>query len=416
MAHSSRTQSSIRLTDTPLTAEIARVLDALEGSDADVSEAISLPPECYTSEEWFRFERRAVFDNDWVCLGHHSLIPKPGDYYTISMNDDPLIVQRKKDGTVQVMSGVCAHRGYALGEARGNTETFTCPFHGWSYDQDGTLTSAPEMDGTLPFEELRKTACLPRIRTEVWNGFVFMNMSGDARPLTPRLKRLSKEVENHHMADLVSPPLVQWANNPWNWKFMQENAIEPHHTWYLHKGPHDFAPSRLAYFFDWDDNDDGAIFHPTGFTVKDGGFNIANKALMPTIKTLNDTERQRVMFATVAPNLFFGAQPDCVFFYIIDPTSANMLTLHVGILVPRETTLLPDFNLLVKATVDGVAVFNEQDTVANTKTHLGLKSRFAPRTRYAPKEKTLAQFNRWLINRYRAYGDTLRGGRRKAAE
>ena len=43
---------------------------------------------------------------------------------------------------------------------------------------------------------------------------------------------------------------------------MQENAVEPHHTWFVHKGPHDFAPSRLASFVEWDDDDDGAVYHP----------------------------------------------------------------------------------------------------------------------------------------------------------
>lgn len=403
------------LPDVPLTPTLLEILNSLEPSAREVDEAISLPPACYTSEEWFEFERRAVFDREWVCLGHASLIPKPGDYYSITMNDDPLLVLRAKDGSVRVMSAVCQHRGHVLGDARGNTDTFTCPFHGWSYDLDGRLVSAPEMEGTLPFEELQKKACLPVIRTEVWNGFVFMNMDGKAPPLAPRLKRLTEEVKNHHMADLVTPPLVEWPNAPWNWKFMQENAIEPHHTWYLHKGPHDFAPSRLASFFEWDETDDGAVFHPTGFIEKDGGFNIANKALMPIIKTLTDKERQRVMFATVPPNLFFGAQPDCVFFYVICPQGANKLTLQVGILVPRETTHHPNFNMLVKATVDGVAVYNDQDTVANTRTHQGLRSRFAARTRYAPKEKTLPQFNRWLIKRYKAYGDELMAKQRRAA-
>lgn len=402
------------LPDLPLTPHLREILAALDPSAQGVDKAISLPPDCYTSEEWFEFEKRAIFDRDWVCLGHHSLIPKPGDYYSITMNDDPLLVLRGKDGEVRVMSAVCAHRGPVLGEARGNTDVFTCPFHGWSYNVDGELVSAPEMDATLPFEELQKKACLPQIRTEVWNGFIFMNMDGQARPLASRLKRLSKEVENHHLADLVTPPLVEWADNPWNWKFMQENAIEPYHTWYLHKGPHDFAPSRLASFDEWLEDDDGAIYHPTGFVELDGGFNIANKCLMPVIKTLTEKERKRVMFATVAPNLFFGAQPDCVFFYVICPQGANSLTLQVGALVPKETMRLPDFDMRFGATVEGVSVFNDQDTVANTLTHKGLRSRFAGRTRYAPKEETLSQFNRWLVKRYKSYGDDLSGMKRAA--
>jgi hypothetical protein len=256
-------------------------------------------------------------------------------------------------------------------------------------------------------EELRRTQCLPSLRSEIWNGFIFVNFDGAAAPLGPRLKVLSEEVKNHHMADLVAPPTVDWKGNPWNWKFMQENALEPYHTHYLHSGPHDFAPSRLASFFEWDEADDGAIFHPTGFLHVDGGFNVSARCLMPAIPTLTLEERQRVMFAAVMPNLFFGAQPDCVFFYLILPESPGSITLRVGLLTTIDNLSLPTAPLLLKGTVDGISVYNDQDVVANTLTHQGLKSRFAPRTRYAPKEKTLAQINTWLVKRYKAYADSL---------
>src|SRR6185437_12751954 len=165
-----------------------------------------------------------------------SFIPGPGDYFSITILDEPLLVVRGKDGVIRVLSAVCRHRGHVLGEAKGNAEGFTCPFHGWSYDLEGTLTSAPEMKGTLPFEELKRTQCLPSLRTEIWNGFIFVNFDGEAAPLGPRLKVLSDQVKNHDMANLIAPPTVDWTGNPWNWKFMQENALEPYHTHYLHAG------------------------------------------------------------------------------------------------------------------------------------------------------------------------------------
>jgi nitrite reductase/ring-hydroxylating ferredoxin subunit len=329
------------------------------------------------------------------------------------MNGDPLLVLRGADGGVRVMSAVCAHRGYVLGEERGNAKTFTCPFHGWSYSDEGRLLSAPEMEGTLAFEQLVSNHCLPVLRTEVWNGFVFVNMDGKAAPLAPRLKVIGAEIANHHMSDMVAVPEVEWRDNPWNWKFMHENAIEPHHTWYLHKGVHDFAPSRLAKFYDWRDDDDGAVFHPTGFVVLDGAFNAAHKCLFPVIPTLTEIERRRVMFCVVPPNLFFGAVPDCVFYYCLSPQGANLVTIRVGVLLPKDSLNVPNFDLKLKETVNGVAIYNDQDTVANLKTHQGLRSRFAPRAPFAPKERTLAQFNTWLVKRYRAYAAEIEARERR---
>jgi phenylpropionate dioxygenase-like ring-hydroxylating dioxygenase large terminal subunit len=395
------------LPDVQLTPFIRDILSRIGASAGSVAEAVSLPPECYTSDEWFEFERRAIFDREWLALGHTSFIPNPGDYFSISINGEPLLVVRGKDGVIRVLSAVCRHRGHVLGAASGNADSFTCPFHGWSYDLQGALTSAPEMNGTLPFDELRRTQCLPSLRSDVWNGFIFVNFDGKAAPLGPRLKVLSEQVRNHDIANLVAPPTVDWKGNPWNWKFMQENALEPYHTHYLHSGPHDFAPSRLASFFDWDEADDGAVFHPTGFVHPDGGFNASARSLMPVIPTLTLAERQRVMFAAVLPNLFFGAQPDCVFFYLIMPESAGSITLRVGLLTTPANLSLPTAPLLLKSTVDGISIYNDQDTVANTLTHQGLQSRYANRTRYAPKEKTLAQINTWLVKRYNAYADSL---------
>jgi len=402
------------LPDMPITPEIRAVLDHIAPSAGDVGSAITMPSTCYTSESWFEFERRAIFDREWMALGHQGLIPKTGDYFSITINNEPLLVVRGEDGTIRVMSAVCRHRAHVLGEAAGNTRAFTCPFHGWSYDLAGALVSAPEMEGTLPLEELRKSACLPVMRSEIWNGFIFVNFDGRADPLGTRLKVLTAEVANHHMADMVSIPTIDLPENPWNWKFMQENAIEPYHTHYLHQGPHDFAPSSLASFFEWDDADDGAIFHPTGFIAPDSAFNISTKCLMPVIETLTERERQRIMFASVPPNLFFGAQPDCVFFLLIVPKSAGRIVLRVGILVPFGTTEMSTFDLAIKGTIDGISIFNDADTLANTSSHKGLGSRFAPRSRYAPKEKTLAQFNTWLIKRYRRYMEELAGNQEAA--
>ena len=397
-----------------LSESILDILSQLDSSTGDVKDAITMPPEVYTSEDWFEFEKRAIFDREWVCVGHTGLIPEKGDYVSITFNDDPLLVLRDKEDNIRVMSAACPHRGTVLGEDRGNVKnTFACPMHAWTFDLKGNLQSAPEMEEHASLDELRKDHCLPILRTEIWNGFIFINLDGEAKPLAPRLKRLSAEIANHHLDEMGAVPTIDWADNPWNWKYMHENAIEPYHTRYLHKGVHDFAPSKLATFAEWDDADDGAIYHPTGFLELDGNFNATYKSLYPTIETLTENERKRVMFACVMPNLFFGAVPDGLLYYIILPQGANEITLRVGFLYPKSTMELPDFYKILPDVVDGLSIYNDQDVEANILVHRGLKSRFANRGRYAPKEKTLPQFNQWLIKRYREYADGLKSGSQK---
>ncbi|MGH7906367.1 MAG: aromatic ring-hydroxylating oxygenase subunit alpha [Candidatus Binataceae bacterium] len=406
---------SVPLGDIELTPHLSGLLAGLDASAREHNQALSLPKECYTSAEWFEFEKRAVYDREWVCVAHTGSIPNGGDYVRIIINDDPMLVLRDHDGAIRVMSAVCPHRGRVLGEDHGNCERLVCGLHHWTFDLRGQLLGAPEMNATIALEDLKRQAFLPVLRSEIWNGWVFVNMDGRARPLAPRLKRLGEEIKNHHMGELLSTPTFELGPYAWNWKYMQENAIEPYHTWYLHRGIHDFAPSRLSSFYEWDEQDDGAVFHPTGFLELDQNFNMSFKSLFPIIKTLGEKERRRVMFVTVLPNLFFGAVPDGVFYYIILPGGPHSLKLTVGFLYPEETLKDKNFDYIFKMTVDGLCAYNDQDVDSNAKVHLGLKSRFARRTQYAPKEKTLSQMNRWLVARYKAYAAELESRQSAAA-
>ena len=102
-------------------------LKDLEESTVDVNRAKPLPPACYVSEEFLGFERRAIFDRDWVCIGHEKQIPNTGDYFRVKLFDDPLVAVRGQDDQVRVLSAVCQHRGMIVAEGTGNGNNFRCP-------------------------------------------------------------------------------------------------------------------------------------------------------------------------------------------------------------------------------------------------------------------------------------------------
>ncbi len=115
-------------------------------SVVDVGHAITLPPYVYTSSEFFEFEKEAVFSHDWLCLGRHEEIPEPGDYFTIQVNDEPLVVVRGSDRRIRVLSNVCRHRATLVNSGSGNCgRSFQCHYHWWRYDLEGRLVAAPEI-------------------------------------------------------------------------------------------------------------------------------------------------------------------------------------------------------------------------------------------------------------------------------
>ena len=90
--------------------------NALESSVLPVEDAESLPPLCYTDREFYEFEKEALFNHEWLCVGRESWASQPGDYFTSSIIGEPLIVCRDLDGTLRAMSAVCQHRSMLVAE------------------------------------------------------------------------------------------------------------------------------------------------------------------------------------------------------------------------------------------------------------------------------------------------------------
>lgn len=377
------------------------LISSLEESTLDVSVARQLPPYFYTSEEWFEYEKKAVFDRSWLCVGRADQVANTGDFFTITVNDDPLLVTRDAHRQVRVMSNVCQHRGHLLVEGEGSLERglFRCPLHSWSYDPSGQLIHTPEMQKT----QWDKTEwCLPQLKVELWHGFIFAHFDHGAPPLAPSLTRLAADMANYDVEHMVSIPTMDVPDYPWNWKGMLENAMEPYHNTYLHAGPHDFALGHGFCEFTLDEN---VIMHPTGFDRQDGAFNPIHKALLPPIETLSEEQRSRVMFAMVPPMLFLGLVSDHMFYFLVLPNGANKITLRIGLCFPPESMKVKNFEHIVKWIVDGIMIYNDQDVTANIAVQKGVRSKLKRRGVYSWKETTLQQFNQWLVKRYREYAE-----------
>src|SRR2546428_5768520 len=115
----------------------------------------------YTDPRIFADEMDRIFTRGWVFVGHDSEIPRHGDYVTRTLGNQPVIMVRDKDGGVSVLVNRCMHRGTMLCTAgRGATRTFMCPYHGWTYDLDGTLLDVPYPGGYASSTKAR-TACGP---------------------------------------------------------------------------------------------------------------------------------------------------------------------------------------------------------------------------------------------------------------
>src|SRR5215213_7905598 len=147
--------------------------------------ASPLPGWCYTSPEWHQKEVDTMFRKDWLCVGRAEQIPSTGDFFSIEVVGQPLIVVRDEMQQVRVHSALCRHRGAIITEGKGKCRAFVCPYHSWTYALGGKLMSTPgnppPMAGVEGFRMADHN--LTPIRSEQWGGFIFITFNEQAEPL-----------------------------------------------------------------------------------------------------------------------------------------------------------------------------------------------------------------------------------------
>jgi phenylpropionate dioxygenase-like ring-hydroxylating dioxygenase large terminal subunit len=371
---------------------------SLDSSVLDVNDAQMLPPACYVSDEFFEFEKEALF-NEWLCVGRESWLPNPGDFITMTHLGEPILLARNRQGVLKAMSNVCQHRGMLVAEGHGNARAFLCQYHHWSYSLDGNLVGAPAMEKARGFD--KNCVRLPEFKVETWLGFVFINFDGNAAPLSPRLAALATALANYELAIAEGPRADPPTRFPWNWKIHMENNNDGYHANKLHAGPlHDIVPSDKSVFPDLP-ADTAGYFRYNGATHKDASFNPTHTALLPVFPALTEVERNRFFFGNVPPSLSLVVRPDQITYMILHANSANEMLMTRGWLVAPDAMRQPLFKERLDIDLRTTGSIVAQDLHVDELIPVGLRSKFAARGRYSWQERSQREFNVWLVERYK---------------
>jgi len=225
----------------PSTADILRA-DKLSGPAPLLEER----PEFLGDEDidFTRYTSRAFFDREieslwprawqWACREEH--LQEVGDNYVYEVGPYSVIVIRSAEDRIQAFLNSCTHRGTKLlaGEGSGYCAAFTCPFHGWAFELDGSVKNIPaRWDFPHASDETHR---LTEIPCELWGGFVFINMDRDARPLVEYLDVLPEHFAHFPLEKRRIKVHVQKIL-PANWKTAQEAFMEAYHSVETHNAP-----------------------------------------------------------------------------------------------------------------------------------------------------------------------------------
>ena len=194
----------------------------------------SLEARYYTDPEIFAREQTGLLARTWQFAGHVSKVANRGDYFTFSIAGENLFCIRGNDGEIRTFYNVCQHRAHELVTGAGNQKVVVCPYHAWSYELTGELRSGPNIKAVAGFD--RTEICLTSISTELFCGFVFVNLDPDAEPMDHWFPGAREEL-NAFVPDIDRLAPLEWVEIPekCNWKVSIENYSECYHCALNHK-------------------------------------------------------------------------------------------------------------------------------------------------------------------------------------
>lgn len=344
-----------------------------------LAKAWTLPPAAYTSAEVYQLEKENIFQRDWMCVARVEQVKNQGDFVCFDWFDQPIVVVRTQTDEIKALSSVCVHRAMPVVEGQGNTNRFVCPYHKWTYELDGSLRSAPMMQGVEDFET--KDCRLPELKCEVWLGFIFVSLNPDADALGPQLKELADDLSIHHFEDKEIVDTIEF-DSPWNWKLLVENFMEAYH----HTGPHantlePIYPARESF------TEGGALWSLLRMPVKDTGPDYPEQP-----------EETELLAGVVFPMFLFAASTHNGIWYQLEPNGHDGMNLRIHLLQNAEAyAQLNDEEKTVHREI--TRTVHLEDIGVNQGPWKGLHAPMAKQGRLSLFEESIWQLNQFWLQR-----------------
>jgi len=194
----------------------------------------------YTDPEIFDLEIKHIFGKAWLFACHDSQIPNAGDFLTVTLALQPVLLTRNETGEVTALFNRCTHRGSQLvRETSGNSKLFHCPFHGWGFRVNGDLAGIP-FRGAYSDEFMKRPelnlAKLPAVGN--YRGFVFVRLSDTGVAFEDFIMQLKEGIDSLHDRApgnaLIADNGVHRYEYKGNWKLQIENGVDEYHPLFAH--------------------------------------------------------------------------------------------------------------------------------------------------------------------------------------
>lgn len=387
---------------------------------------VTLPARYFTDADLFRREMERFYFNRWICAGRAESIPNSGDYFVREIAGESVVVLRDvlRDGAGDVAGGelrafynVCRHRGTRLcTEPAGNFGSrIVCPYHAWSYGLDGCLLNAPQMGGSaaraqageamnaFPDEAFSRAEYpLHPVHTAVWDGHVFLHLGGEP----PSPNHLAAQHRPSALEDQLGTLPSKFA--PWrmeelrlykrivydvqaNWKLAVLNYSECLHCPLVHPALNRLTdslgvenePSHPHYI-------GGAMGFRKGVETMTGD----GERRRDYLPGLGESERQRVLYYAIFPNLLLSLHPDYMMVHTLWPRAFDRTRIVCEFYFHPAEMAKPDF--VGDDAVEFWDQTNREDWRVVELSQAGIQSRAYTPGPYSRREELLHAFDKMV--------------------
>jgi Rieske 2Fe-2S family protein len=354
--------------------------------------AKSLPQKYFVSPEVFAAERKKIFAENWLLVGHQNQIPRAGDYIVRRVNEESLIVIRDKSAKINGFFNVCRHRGSRLIENdRGNCAAIQCPYHAWTYGLDGHLIGAPHMDDVTGFNKADYP--LHAANLALWEGFIFVNLANKPQPLEKWFAPLKGKFSHWNMSILRPAKRIEYDVHA-NWKLMFENYSECYHCPGVHPQLQKVSPYDSAE----NDLNEGPFL---------GGFMRINsgKSLTLTGNTcaafVGKIENlQQVFYYSIFPNMLLSLHPEYVMVHQLWPQSPERTLIICDWLFHPNAFKRKEFN--PEDAIEFWEITNKQDWHVCELSQQGITSRAYTPGPFSSRESIPVAWDEFYLRRFKA--------------
>lgn len=349
------------------------------GWPADATFEATLSGSHYYDYGYFEKELKNIWLKTWLCAGREEEIPQPGDYVTVQIAHESFICTRSHDGDVNTFFNVCRHRGSRLcDEASGHFSKgrVICPYHSWMYSGDtGELLKAPNIpEDHQDFN--KQDHSLVQVRTELWDGFIWINIDPDAPSLQEsfNLPESWSIYERYQMNRLKLGKKKTYTVDA-NWKLIMDNAEECYHCPNIHPELSRTTPPNNSRDWVGEGVPETEVLKHNGAMELKAGFervNIDGEPYRPVFPGLTEEDQRRIVYLHILPHSYICMASDYVFIAALWPMKPNQ-TMVKGYWL-FDPVVLEDEHPPISDAVDFWDITSKEDWEACERAQLGNES------------------------------------------